>query len=115
MRVGDIPARVTIDEAIELARNTAIMSPGVSSTASSINSPRGLSSRVKVKKAIRASVRQSKWGLLIGLLASPGTAIILPLRGVKLAQAKTIYVAKFGNHTRFTGLNGRFIARGCAC
>src|SRR5208283_3103125 len=89
-------------------RNTAIMNPGASSTASSINSPHGSSSRVKVKKAIRASVLRTKPVPLIGLLAllAGGCGYHFAASGSGLPpQAKTIYVATFGNHTRFTGVD----------
>jgi len=57
-------------------------------------------------------VRQSKWGLLIGLLAllASGCGYHFAASGSGLPpQAKTIFVATFGNHTRFTGLNDEFM------
>jgi hypothetical protein len=65
-----------------------------------------------VKKAIRASVLRSKPVLFIGLLAllAVGCGYHFAASGSGLPpQAKTIYVAPFGNHTRVTGLNDEFM------
>jgi hypothetical protein len=65
-----------------------------------------------VKKAIRASVLRSKPVPFIGLLAllASGCGYHFAASGSGLPpKAKTIYVATFGNHTRFTGLNDEFM------